>query len=130
MKIGDGEVSVIKIDQEADDCFHGLLRAQINVMIIGVTQGYEKKLSLIGVGYRANLQGNTLDLALGYSHPIKLAIPQNLKVVVDKNVAIVVSGIDKQLVGQFAATIRSKRPPEPYKGKGIRYENEYVRKKD
>ena len=88
MKVEDGMLSVIKKDSKTDDAFHGLLRAQINNMIVGVTQGFEKKLALIGVGYRANLQGNSIDLALGYSHPIKLAIPQNLKVALSNNVAL------------------------------------------
>ncbi len=108
---------------------HGLYRASINNMIIGVSKGFEKKLSLIGVGYRAALQGHLLDLQLGYSHPVKLAVPKNLQVEVDKGTTIIVKGIDKQAVGQFASKVRSQRPPEPYKGKGVRYENEYVRKK-
>ncbi len=108
---------------------HGLFRASINNLIIGVSKGFEKKLSLIGVGYRAAVQGTNLDLQLGFSHPTKVAIPQGLNVTVEKSVAILITGINKHLVGQFAATVRSKKPPEPYKGKGIRYENEQVRKK-
>lgn len=108
---------------------HGLYRSMISNIIVGVSKGYEKRLSLVGVGYRANLVGNNLDLQLGFSHPLKVAIPNSIKVTVDKSVLIVISGMDKQAVGQFAATVRSMRPPEPYKGKGIRYEDEYVRKK-
>lgn len=108
---------------------HGLYRATINNMVVGVSKGFEKKLNLVGVGYRAALQGHNLDLQLGYSHPTQLAIPKNVQVEVDKSTTIIVRGIDKQAVGQFAAMVRGMRPPEPYKGKGIRYENEYVRKK-
>lgn len=108
---------------------HGLHRALINNLITGVSKGFEKKLSLIGVGYRAQVQGQNLDLQLGFSHPMQVPIPNGLSVTVEKSVAILITGIDKHLVGQFAATVRSKKPPEPYKGKGIRYENEHVRKK-
>jgi large subunit ribosomal protein L6 len=98
-------------------------------MIVGVTVGFEKKLSLIGVGYRAAVQGAKLDLQLGFSHPTQLPIPTELNVTVDKSVMISIKGMDKHLVGQFAAAVRAMKPPEPYKGKGIRYENEHVRKK-
>jgi large subunit ribosomal protein L6 len=108
---------------------HGLFRSLVQNMIIGVSKGFEKKLSLVGVGYRAAVQGSQLDLQLGFSHPTKVAIPKGVNVSVDKSVTIIVQGIDKQMVGQFAATVRSLRSPEPYKGKGIRYEDEYVRKK-
>ena len=108
---------------------YGLYRALINNMVIGVSKGFERKLNLIGVGYRAAVQGQLLDLQLGFSHPTKIAIPKGLNVMVDKSVTIVISGIDKHLVGQFSASVRAMKPPEPYKGKGIRYENEYVRKK-
>lgn len=108
---------------------HGLCRALLNVMVVGVSKGFEKKLTLIGVGYRAAVQGHHLDLQLGFSHPTKLPIPKSVQVAVDKSTLILISGIDKQAVGQFAATVRAQRPPEPYKGKGIRYEDEYVRKK-
>lgn len=108
---------------------YGLYRALINNLIIGVSKGFEVRLSLIGVGYRAQLQGQTLDLQLGFSHPTKLLIPKGIHVSVDKNVLIIITGMDKHLVGQFAASVRAMKPPEPYKGKGIRYENEFVRKK-
>ena len=107
----------------------GLYHALIKGMVEGVTKGFEKRLTLIGVGYRAALQGRELELQLGYSNPIKLTLPEGIQVKIDKNVNIVVEGIDKRLVGQFAADIRAKRAPEPYKGKGVRYEKEYVRKK-
>ena len=98
-------------------------------MITGTSKGFEKKLVLIGVGYRAALQGQKLDLQIGLSHPTQLDIPQTVQVAVEKSTAIIITGADKHAVGQFAAAIRAKKPPEPYKGKGIRYENEFVRKK-
>jgi len=108
---------------------HGLYRSLVANMVEGVTKGFEKKLELIGTGYRAQAQGQKLDLKVGYSHPTILDVPKELKVEVDKAGVITVSGMSKQLVGQFAAQIRAMRPPEPYKGKGIRYQGEYVRKK-
>ncbi len=109
--------------------FHGLYRTLIHNMIEGVTKGFEKKLEMQGVGYRAAVQGHFIDLQIGVSHPTKLAIPQGMQVKVDKNTLITISGIDKQAIGEFAAKIRAKRPPEPYQGKGIRYDGEYVRRK-
>lgn len=122
---------VITLDAEHESAgnFHGLYRSIINNMVVGTTQGFEKKLEMIGVGYRAAVQGHLLDLQIGLSHPMKLPIPEGITVKVDKNTQILLTGIDKQKLGQFAATIRSKKPPEPYQGKGIRYQNEYVRKK-
>lgn len=108
---------------------HGLFRSLINNMIEGVSKGFEKRLSLIGVGYRAAISGNQLDLQLGFSHPTRLEVPKDVNVKVEKATTIIIEGIDKHRVGQFAASVRSMRPPEPYKGKGIRYEQEYVRKK-
>lgn len=127
----EGEKLFVSKDEsvEMPKASHGLYRALINNMIIGVTVGFEKKLSLIGVGYRAAVQGTKLDLQLGFSHPTHLPIPKDLAVTVDKSVTIVIKGMDKHLVGQFAAAVRAMKPPEPYKGKGIRYENEFVRKK-
>lgn len=107
----------------------GLDRSRLANALKGVTEGFEKKLELIGVGFKANLKGKLIDFSLGFSHPQALEIPQGLEVKIEKNVLIVISGVDKQLVGQFAATIRSLKPPEPYKGKGIRYTDEVVRKK-
>lgn len=108
----------------------GLYWALIHNMVQGVSLGFEKKLEMIGVGYRAAVQGKILDLSIGVSHPTKIAIPETLDILVEKNTFITIKGIDKQLVGEFAAIIRAKRPPEPYKGKGIRYVDEYVRRKD
>lgn len=106
----------------------GTYRSHIANMIEGVTKGFEKRLEIEGVGYRANLEGKDLLLNLGYSHPVKVKAPEGIEFKVEKN-TIIVSGIDKQLVGQLAAEIRSKRKPEPYKGKGIRYQGEIVRRK-
>lgn len=108
----------------------GLHRALLKNAVVGVSEGFEIKLVLIGVGYRANVAGTKLDLQVGFSHPTALEIPKGLQIVVDKGTAISIKGIDKHLVGQFAAEVRAMKPPEPYKGKGIRYENEYVRKKE
>ncbi len=130
VKIEEEQVLILS-DEKIDlpKAMHGLFRSLIQNMIIGVSQGFEKRLSLVGVGYRAAVQGKQLDLQLGFSHPTKLEIPQNLQVSVEKNTLIIIQGIDKQAVGQFAATVRAMRSPEPYKGKGIRYFNERVRKK-
>ena len=108
---------------------HGLYRSLINNMIHGVSKGFEKKLSLVGVGYRAAVAGNKLDLQLGFSHPTSVEIPKEVEIKVEKSTTIIISGADKQIVGQFAASVRAIRPPEPYKGKGVRYADEYVRKK-
>jgi large subunit ribosomal protein L6 len=118
-----------KSDARIDRALHGLWRALINNMIVGVTEGYTKKLEIVGIGYRAELKGKALVLYLGYSHPIIFIPPDGVKIEVPQPTNIVVSGIDKQLVGQVAAKIRSFRPPEPYKGKGIRYEGEVIRMK-
>ena len=127
----EGDLILVEKDEavEMPKTTQGLHRALINNMVIGVSKGFEKRLTLIGVGYRAALQGHKLDLQLGYSHPTHIQIPQTVHVAVDKSTLIIITGIDKQAVGQFAAAVRAMRPPEPYKGKGIRYENEYVRKK-
>jgi len=108
---------------------HGLTRALIANMITGVTQGFEKRLEIQGIGYRADLQGNVLRLTLGFSHPVLFPLPEGVKVDVERQTSIKVKGIDKQLVGSVAAQIRSFKPPEPYKGKGIRYVDEYVKLK-
>jgi large subunit ribosomal protein L6 len=108
---------------------HGLYRSLIKNAIDGVFSGFEKRLALIGVGYRAQVKGDVLDIQLGLSHPSEIKIPEGISITVEKSTLIIISGIDKQKVGQFAAEIRSLKPPEPYKGKGVRYENEYVRKK-
>ncbi|MEE3468090.1 MAG: 50S ribosomal protein L6 [Eubacterium sp.] len=108
---------------------HGLTRTLINNMIIGVTEGYEKRLEVNGVGYRAAKQGKKLTLSLGYSHPVEMEDPEGVEVTVDGQNLIIVKGIDKEKVGQYAAEIREKRPPEPYKGKGIKYDYEVIRRK-
>jgi large subunit ribosomal protein L6 len=108
---------------------HGLVRALISNQVDGVTEGFVKKLSIIGVGYKAESKGKALELALGFSHPVKHPIPEGIKIETPSPTSIVISGIDKQMVGQVAAEIRAYRPPEPYKGKGVRYENEVVHKK-
>lgn len=106
------------------------MRTRVNNMMVGVSKGYSKKLEIKGVGYRANLQGSTLVLQLGYSHEIKYAVPKGIKVEVEAQTALTVSGIDKEQVGQVAAEIRSYRGPEPYKGKGVRYSDEYIFRKE
>ena len=109
--------------------FHGLTRTLINNMIIGVTEGYEKKLEVNGVGYRAMKKGKILTLSLGYSHPVEMEDPEGVEVTVEGTSEIIVRGIDKEKVGQYAAEIREKRAPEPYKGKGIKYADEVMRRK-
>ncbi|KAK7315037.1 hypothetical protein VNO77_33569 [Canavalia gladiata] len=109
---------------------HGLFRTLISNLVVGVSKGFEKKLQLVGVGYRATVEGNEVVLNLGFSHPVKMAIPDGIKVKVEENTRITVSGYDKSEIGQFAASIRKWRPPEPYKGKGVRYADEIVRRKE
>ena len=116
-------------DIKSQKALHGTWRALINNMMKGVAEGFQRKLEIVGVGYKAEMKGKKLQLALGYSHPILFAPPQSVKIEVPVPTNIIVSGIDKQLVGQVAAKIRSFRPPEPYKGKGIKYEGEYIRRK-
>lgn len=116
-------------DHQNDGHFHGLFRTLIQNMVTGTSEGFVKKLEMIGVGYRAAVMGHELDLQVGYSHPTRLHIPEGVQVKVEKNTQIAIIGTDKQVVGQFAASVRQTRPPEPYQGKGIRYEGEYVRKK-
>lgn len=134
VKLEDGEVVVTRpTDQKRHRSMHGLYRSLIQNMVTGVTDGYKKDLEIIGVGYRAQMQGNLLELALGFSHPIYFLPPEGVKLSVTeargKNTLVHIEGIDKQLVGQVAAKIRGLRPPEPYKGKGVRYVDEYVRRK-
>ncbi|SHL00062.1 50S ribosomal protein L6 [Rhodothermus profundi] len=134
VEVQDKTVRVLRpTDQKRHRALHGLYRALIQNMVTGVTQGYRKELEIIGIGFRASMSGNLLELALGYSHPIYFVPPEGIKISVrserGSNPIVIVEGIDKQLVGQVAAKIRSLRPPEPYKGKGIRYVGEYVRRK-
>jgi large subunit ribosomal protein L6 len=116
-------------DRGEHRALHGLVRSLVANMVTGVTHGYEKRLEIQGVGYRAALRGRDLELALGFSHPVSIKAPQGIDFEVPQPTRIVVRGISKQLVGEVAANIRKQRPPEPYKGKGIRYEGEYVARK-
>jgi large subunit ribosomal protein L6 len=116
-------------DKPATRAKHGMVRAIVNNMVRGVTNGFEKTLEIQGVGYRAAMEGKNLTLQVGYSHPVKLTPPKGVAFTVDGTTTIKVSGIDKQLVGQAAADVRAWKKPEPYKGKGIRYKGEYVRRK-
>ena len=116
-------------DQKPHRALHGLTRALIANMIQGVTQGFEKKLELVGVGYRAQVQGQMLTLSLGYTNPVVYVLPTDIKATVENMTLITVSGIDKQRVGEVAAKIRGLRPPEPYKGKGVKYVGERIRRK-
>ena len=133
-EIKDGHVDIVRpTDQIRHRALHGLYRSLVANMVKGVTEGYQRKLELIGVGFKASNQGNMLDLALGYSHNILFEIPKELKVATaqekGENPKITLEGVDKQLIGQVAAKIRGLRKPEPYKGKGVRYQGEVVRKK-
>jgi large subunit ribosomal protein L6 len=126
----DGAIVVSRPTERGDDrALHGLTRSLIANMVEGVTKGFEKKLEIQGVGYRAALRGQSLELSVGFSHPVVVDPPAGITFEVPSATEIIVKGIDKQQVGQIAAEIRSVRPPEPYKGKGIRYEGEYVRRK-
>ncbi len=146
-KSAKGELSVvippdIKLTQEAGKlnvdrrnhqiqtkAYHGLVRSLIQNIVIGLTDGYVKKLDLVGTGYRAKVQGQGLTLSLGFSHPIEFPAPQGITFTTESDTVVVISGIDKQLVGEVAAKIRALRPPEPYKGKGVRYQGEVIRRK-
>lgn len=116
-------------DEKEDRSLHGLTRTLINNMVIGVTEGYSKKLEVNGVGYRVAMQGKALNLTLGYSHPVVVDAPAGITFETPDANTIIIKGIDKQLVGETAAVVRSKRAPEPYKGKGIKYEGEKIRRK-
>jgi large subunit ribosomal protein L6 len=125
-----GEELVFKAANEEAGALHGTLRALVANMVKGVTQGYEKKLTLVGVGYRAQAAGDKINLSLGFSHPVVHKMPKGVTVQTPVQTEILVKGIDKQQVGQVAAEIRAYRPPEPYKGKGVRYANERVKIKE
>jgi large subunit ribosomal protein L6 len=130
VKQEDGQIVVTRpTDRGEHRALHGLTRSLIANMVEGVTDGFEKRLQIQGVGYRARLQGKALELAVGYSHPVSIPAPEGIEFEVPQPTEVVVRGIDKQLVGELAARIRKQRPPEPYKGKGIRYAGEYVRRK-
>ena len=129
VELKEGKIFVLpKIKTKRTKAFWGLTRALLNNMVKGVTEGYEKKLEIRGLGYKAKLEGDNLVLMVGFTHPVKINIPDEIKVSVEKNI-ITVSGIDKELVGLIAAKTRKVKPPEPYKGKGIRYVGEQVRRK-
>ncbi len=128
--VGDGEIEVIRADDNRETrALHGLSRALLNNMVVGVSEGYRKDLEMVGVGYRASLKGKSIELLVGFSHPVTVEAPEGITFEVPEATKISVIGIDKQLVGQVAADIRKIRPPEPYKGKGIRYAGEHVRRK-
>ena len=130
VKLEDGVITVSRPDDEIKSrSLHGLNRTLINNMVLGVTEGFEKKLEIQGVGYNAQMQGQNLKLSLGFSHPVIITPPEGITLSTPSAVTIVVSGTDKDLVGQVASEIRNWRRPEPYKGKGIRYAGEYVRRK-
>ena len=130
VEVKDGQVLLTrKSDEKKYRALHGLWRALIQNMVLGVTEGFTKKLDIVGVGYRAEMKGTRLNLLLGYSHPILFAAPEGIKIEAPTQTNIIISGTHKQLVGLVAAKIRSLRPPEPYKGKGVKYEGEYIRRK-
>lgn len=129
MKQEGNEITLERLNENAK-AMHGTMNALINNMITGVTNGYAKTLEIIGVGYRFNVQGNKLVVSAGYSHPVEMMIPEGLTVEANGNTEITVKGIDKVLVGEFSANIRKIRQPEPYKGKGIRYKDEHVCRKE
>ena len=108
----------------------GTMRSNLNNMVVGVTEGFTRKLEINGVGYRAAMQGNKLVLSLGFSHPVEMEVPAGLKVAVENNTSVTITGADKQLLGQFASEVRAKRPPEPFKGKGVKYSDEYIVRKE
>lgn len=126
----EGQLSVARTDDERQSrALHGLSRALLNNMVVGVSEGFRRELNIVGVGYRAVLKGEDLELQLGFSHPVKFAAPPGIAFEVPEPTKVIISGIDKETVGQVAADIRKLRPPEPYKGKGIRYSDEQVRRK-
>ncbi|OGN61482.1 MAG: 50S ribosomal protein L6 [Chlamydiae bacterium RIFCSPHIGHO2_12_FULL_49_11] len=125
----EGVIALSFDETKQEKSFYGLDSARVKNAVTDVVAGYTKKLELVGVGYRAALRGNMVEMTLGYSHPVQLSIPQGVKVEIDKNTVVVVSGFDRQVVGQFAASLRAARPPEPYKGKGIRYDGEQIVRK-
>ena len=131
VKVENGEINVTRPNDLPDiRALHGTTRAVLNNMIVGVNQGFEKKLELVGVGYRVQAAGKGLTLSLGFSHPVEIEPVEGITFKVEGNTKISVEGINKELVGQIAANIRSKRPPEPYKGKGVKYADEQIRRKE
>lgn len=131
IKIEDGQVIIDRpSDLKRHKAFHGLTRSLINNMVVGVSEGFKKELEINGVGYRAAMQGTKLVLSLGYSHPVEMIPPEGITVEVPAQTKIIVSGYDKQMVGEFAAKIRAHRKPEPYLGKGVKYADEIIRRKE
>ncbi len=126
----EGNTITLERLNESAKAMHGTMNALVNNMIIGVTTGYSKSLEIIGVGYRFNVQGSKLVINAGYSHPVEMQVPAGLTVEANGNTEITIKGIDKVLVGEFAANVRKVRQPEPYKGKGIRYKDEHIRRKE
>lgn len=128
----DGSVVTVSRSNETNEAkaMHGLARSLVNNAVKGVSEGYQKKLEIQGVGFKATVKGNLVDLALGFSHPILYPIPAGIKVVVEENTKVTIDGVDKELVGRVASEIRSYYPPEPYKGKGVRYAGEQVKRKE
>jgi len=130
LEIKDNQVIVKRLGEtKLDKSLHGLYRSLIAGMIIGVTEGYKKEMEIVGVGFKAQMQSNNLNMQLGFSHPINFAVPEGIKIETPKPTQIVITGIDKEKVGEAAAEIRSIYPPEPYKGKGIRFAGEFIKKK-
>ena len=128
--VADGQVKVSRAsDEKQARAWHGMTRALIANMVTGVTEGFQKTMEIVGVGWRAQLQGKKLVMNLGYSHPVEFTPPSGIEIVVENPIKFIVKGIDKELVGQTCALIRQYRPPEPYHGKGIRFENEYIARK-
>ena len=130
LKIEDNKIIVTPLqDTRLHRSLHGLTRTLIANMVTGVSQGFTKNLEMVGVGYRGQVQGQKVVLQLGYSHPVEIDVPQGIEVKIEANTKVAIKGADKQAVGDLAALIRSKRPPEPYKGKGVKYSNEVIRRK-
>ena len=130
VKIDGNALTVLKTDTDTSNIMQGTTNAIVSNMIEGVSKGYEKGLEIVGVGYRFQVQGKLLTINAGYSHPVKLTAPEGLTVEAISNTEIVIKGINKELVGEFAANVRKVRKPEPYKGKGIRYKGEHIRRKE
>ena len=129
-KVEEGNLVLLRADDsKRSRSMHGLARALANNLVIGASQGFIRRLEIEGVGYRAEVKGKGLNLLLGFSHPVVMPIPDGLTVSVEQNTKVIIEGLSKQAVGQFAANVRSLRPPEPYKGKGVRYDDEYIRRK-
>ena len=130
VKVEDNKIILsVTNDERKTNALHGLSRTLVANAVHGVKEGFEKKLEIVGVGYRANMEGKNLNLALGYSHPVIVEPPEGITIAVEANTKVSVKGTNKQLVGDVAAFIRGKRPPEVYKGKGVKYEGEYIRRK-